>query len=175
MVAYQALRDGVLLFDEAALVKLAEHPDLSLLNGQELRSVAVAKYTPEVAKFAGVRRALLQFQRDFAHQPGGAILDGRDIGTVVCPDADVKLFVSASLEARAERRSKELRANGERVNISRIKRDLADRDERDMNRADSPLRPSPDAHQLDTTDLSIEASVEAACRIVNAATARPPA
>ena len=112
-------------------------------------------------------------QRTFAADPAGAVLDGRDIGAVICPDAEVKLFVTASLEARTSRRLKELLARGETISFEQLKRQIDERDQRDMNRADSPLRPAPDAHLLDTTDLSIEAAVEAACRIIDAALARP--
>ena len=97
------------------------------------------------------------------------MLDGRDIGTVICPDADVKLFVTAALPVRTERRLTELHGRGETDQLEAVQAQIAERDARDMNRADSPLRQAPDAHLLDTTHLSIEAAVEAACRIVDAA------
>ena len=105
----------------------------------------------------------------FANDPHGAVLDGRDIGTVICPDAEVKLYVTADLRPRVERRLAELKKRGEDITYEELERQIAERDARDINRADSPLRQASDAHLLDTTSLSIEASVEAACRIVDAA------
>ncbi len=120
----------------------------------------------EVAAIAAVRTALLDYQRQFArHPPGdarGAVLDGRDIGTVVCPDADVKIFVTASIDARAERRVRELEARGAVVDAAAIRTDMEARDARDAGRATAPLRPAPDADLLDTTKLDIDSAFAAA-------------
>ncbi len=109
-----------------------------------------------VAAINGVRKAIFDFQRDFAAQDPGAVLDGRDIGTVVCPDADLKLFVTASPEARAHRRFLELVERGEEVDEQELARDLRERDARDRNRKDSPMVQAPDAHLIDTSEMDIE-------------------
>ncbi len=139
----------------------------------ELRSEAVSTIASRISAYPSVRAALLDRQRQFAGQPGGAVLDGRDIGTVIAPDAKVKLFVTADLPVRTERRLRELRGRGETISFEELQAQIAERDRRDMTRADSPLRQAADAHLLDTTHLSIEAAVEAACRIVDAALGRP--
>jgi cytidylate kinase len=113
-----------------------------------------------------VRKALLEAQRSFANQPGGAILDGRDIGTVVCPDADVKLFVTASPEVRAQRRTDEILGKGQEADFDQILQDVKMRDERDMNRADAPLKPAENAHLLDTSKLDIESAFQQAVSLV---------
>ena len=113
-----------------------------------------------------VRTALLGLQRTFASRPGGAVLDGRDTGTVVCPNADVKLFVVATAEARAARRHKELRDRGRETTYDEVLADIRRRDERDTARAVAPLKPAPDAVLLDTTALDIEAAFQEALRIV---------
>jgi cytidylate kinase len=113
-----------------------------------------------------VRAALLGLQRSFAERPGGAVLDGRDTGTVVCPNADAKLFVMATTEARAARRYKELTARGEKTTYDEVLTDIRRRDERDAARAVAPLKPAPDAVLLDTTDLDIEAAFQEALKIV---------
>jgi cytidylate kinase len=118
-----------------------------------------------------VRAALLAFQRDFAAAAPGAALDGRDIGTVICPDADVKIFVTATPEVRAARRAKEFQAAGQDVDEAAVLADIVKRDERDMNRAAAPLKQAPDAHLLDTTSLDIDAAVRAAIDIVEASRA----
>lgn len=125
-----------------------------------------------VAAYPKVRAALLGLQRKFAAQPPGAVLDGRDIGTVICPDAEVKIFVTATPEARAHRRFRELCANGQRVSEADILADIMRRDQRDTTRAVAPLAPAPDAHLLDTTHLDIDAAFRAAIAIVEAARAR---
>jgi cytidylate kinase len=122
-----------------------------------------------VAALPAVRVVLRRAQRAFAADPAGAVLDGRDIGTVICPDADVKLFVTASLAERTRRRLAELRKRGETISFEDLERQIAERDERDMNRKDSPLKQAEGAHLLDTTSLSIEAAAEAAFAIVDAA------
>jgi cytidylate kinase len=159
--------------EEAAAVAAAEKLDLSTIDEHRIRSSAAGTAASVVANIPSVRAALRKAQRVFAHDPAGAVLDGRDIGTVICPDADVKLYVTASLPVRTERRLAELKSRGEAITRGELERQIAERDERDMNRADSPLRQAPDAHLLDTTSLSIEGAVEAARRIVDAALKRP--
>jgi cytidylate kinase len=158
--------------DEGLAVEAAQALDLKTIDEARIRSAEAGPAASKVAAIPGVRATLLEAQRSFARQPGGAVLDGRDIGTVICPDAEVKLFITASLEARTERRLKELLARGEAITYEQLKAQIAERDARDMNRAEAPLKPAPDAHLLDTTHLSIEAAVEAASRIVDAALRR---
>ncbi|WP_341895535.1 d(CMP) kinase [Ferrovibrio terrae] len=152
--------------------KMAESLEESDLSAPDLRSEAVGLAASKVAAIPGVRAALLDYQRRFAATPPGgrpgAVLDGRDIGTVVCPDAPVKLFVTARDEVRAERRYKELIDKGETVTFERVLADLRRRDEQDKARSAAPLRPASDAHLLDTSDLAIEAAVAAAVDIVTA-------
>lgn len=143
--------------------------DLNAIDESRIRSSTAGAAASKVAAIPAVRAALLDAQRAFAKAPGGAVLDGRDIATVICPDADVKLFVTASLRVRTERRLNELRARGEQISFDELQAQIAERDERDANRADSPLKQAPDAYLLDTTSLSIEAAVEAARRHVDAA------
>lgn len=161
--------------DEKAAVAAAEKLDLNAIDEHRIRSAAAGAAASVVANIPAVRVVLRRAQRVFANDPRGAVLDGRDIGTVICPDAEVKLYVTADLRPRVERRLRELQNRGENITYEELERQISERDARDMNRADSPLRQAPDAHLLDTTSLSIEAAVEAACRIVDAALARPKA
>jgi cytidylate kinase len=133
-----------------------------LMLDPELRSEATGGLASRVSVHHSVREALYERQRAFATQPGGAVLDGRDIGTVIAPDADVKLFVTASVEARAERRCKEMRARGQMVSLEEIAEDLRRRDERDRNRAEAPLREAQDAVVIDTSDMGIHEAIAAA-------------
>ncbi|MCK5777302.1 MAG: (d)CMP kinase [Rhodospirillales bacterium] len=137
-----------------------------------LRSEEVGQAASKVSAIPGVRSALLRFQRDFAANPPdgktGAVLDGRDIGTVVCPDADIKFFVTASTEVRAERRFKELREAGEDVIYARVLEEMRERDERDTNRAVAPLKPAEDATVIDTSGLDADQVFEQAREIVAA-------
>jgi cytidylate kinase len=149
--------------------------DLAAIDEYRIRSSEAGLAASIVANIPAVRAALLKAQRAFAADPRGAVLDGRDIGTVICPNAEVKLFVTASLAARTGRRLRELQNRGENITYAELERQIAERDERDINRTDAPLRQARDAHLLDTTSLSIEAAVEAARRIVDAALARPKA
>ncbi|PID36163.1 MAG: cytidylate kinase [Rhodobacterales bacterium] len=128
----------------------------------ELRTPEVAQAASRVAVIPEVRAALVDFQRAFAAREGGAVLDGRDIGTVICPEAPVKLFVTASPEVRAERRFLELQGKGHEVDRETVLADVRARDARDMNRAEAPLKPAADAVVIDTSELSIEAAVAAA-------------
>ncbi|HMA51749.1 MAG TPA: d(CMP) kinase [Magnetospirillaceae bacterium] len=136
------------------------------LKRPDLRGEAAGQAASKVAAIPEVRAALLDFQRRFASLPPGAVLDGRDIGTVICPDAQVKLFVTASVEKRAERRVKELLAKGESVIAGRVLQDLKDRDARDSARDVAPMTTAPDAILLDTSDLDADAAFEAALAIV---------
>ncbi|MEQ1542236.1 MAG: (d)CMP kinase [Novosphingobium sp.] len=142
-----------------------EFPD-SLLADPELRSEATGSLASRVSVHPEVRRALYERQRAFATQPGGAVLDGRDIGTVIAPEAEVKLFVVASVPARAERRFREMQAAGRSVTLAEIAADLEARDARDRSRAEAPLVAAPDAVLLDTSDLGREAAIAAAIGIV---------
>ena len=139
-----------------------------LLDDPELRSEASGGLASRVSIHPAVRQALYERQRAFAAQPGGAVLDGRDIGTVIAPQAQVKLFVVASVPARAERRFKEMQQQGRAVALADIAADLEARDERDRNRAEAPLVAAPDAVLLDTSDLGREAAIAAAIAIAEA-------
>lgn len=139
-----------------------------VLTDRELRSEQTGGLASRVSIHPAVRQALFERQRAFATQPGGAILDGRDIGTVIAPDAIAKLFVTASVAARAQRRFREMQAQGRNVVLEAIAADLAARDERDSNRKDAPLRVALDAAVLDTSDLGPQEAVAAAIALVDA-------
>jgi len=171
-VAEQLLKMGADLDDEDAAVAAAETLDFSTLNPKRLASHTIGEAASRVAVMPRLRLALREKQRDFACAPPGAVLDGRDIGTVVFPDAPAKLYVTASPETRARRRALEMRAGGSDISEAGVLADLKRRDERDMARADSPLRPAPDAYLLDTTDLDIEAAFRAAVDYVGRKIAR---
>ncbi|MGB5948716.1 MAG: (d)CMP kinase [Parvibaculum sp.] len=160
--------------DERAALAAARALDMSRIDERAIRTREAGEAASLVAVMAPVRAAILQFQRDFAARPPGgqrgAVLDGRDIGTVVCPDADVKIFVTASPEVRAHRRWLELKNSGADVSEAQVLEDTRERDRRDAERATSPMRPAPDAHLLDTTDLSIEAAFGEAVRIIDKST-----
>ncbi|MDP5218632.1 d(CMP) kinase [Ruegeria sp. 2205SS24-7] len=132
------------------------------INRADLRTPDVAQAASKVAVIGDVRAALVDFQRAFARRAGGAVLDGRDIGTVICPDAEAKLFVTASAQVRAERRYLELTGKGQVVTLDEVLSDVRARDERDMNRAEAPLRPAADAVTIDTSDLDIDAALSVA-------------
>ena len=132
----------------------------------ELRSEPVSKLASMISAYSSLRSALLKRQQDFARQEGGAVLDGRDIGTVIAPDADVKLFVTASAEVRAERRLNELRARGMHTHYDDVLADIRSRDERDSSREVAPLKPATDAIILDTSALDVSAAIAQAIRIV---------
>jgi len=138
------------------------------LERPELRTAEVAQAASKVAVIAEVRAALVDFQRAFARRAGGAVLDGRDIGTVICPRAQAKLFVTASAEVRASRRLKELLAAGHPTTLAEVLEDVKARDARDMNRSEAPLKPAQDAVQIDTSALSIEEAVEMAIAAIEA-------
>ena len=136
------------------------------LENDALRTPEVAQAASQVAVIAEVRSALVDFQRSFAQRIGGAVLDGRDIGTVICPAADAKLFVTASPECRAERRFKELQGKGMDVSAQQVLADVIERDKRDSERATAPLIAAADAQQIDTSDLTIDEAVNAAIAFV---------
>lgn len=138
------------------------------LEADNLRTPDVAQAASKVAVIPEVRAALVAFQQAFARRDGGAVLDGRDIGTVICPDAEVKLFVTASAEVRATRRHKELAEKGGTQSYETVLQDVIERDKRDSERATAPLKPAEDAVQIDTSDLSIEAAIAAAIAAIDA-------
>jgi cytidylate kinase len=168
LVAVAAMDRGIKANQESALGQIAESLDVDfgissegmviLLDGNyitgRLRSESVSVFASEIAAFPLVRAALVQRQRAFRKLPG-LVADGRDMGTVIFPDAILKIFLTASAQARAERRYKQLKEKGESVNLSRLFRDIKKRDERDSSRAISPLKPAEDAHVIDSTELSI--------------------
>ncbi|MEQ6248723.1 d(CMP) kinase [Sulfitobacter sp. HNIBRBA3233] len=157
---YRAVGAKVLAGQEAEAAASALVP--ADLEASNLRSSAVAEAASKVAAIEAVRAALVAFQRSFAERPGGAVLDGRDIGTVICPDAAAKLFVTASAEVRARRRFEELRGKGSDETFAQVLADVEARDARDMARAHAPLRPADDAVLIDTSDMTIEQAVAAA-------------
>lgn len=162
-VGVMVAREGGNPDDPADALAACDFPD-DLLADMELRSEEAGPLASRVSRHPGVRAALLERQRAFARQPGGAVLDGRDIGTVIAPDADAKLFVTASVDVRARRRHAELAA----TSLESIAAEIAARDKRDSERADAPLRQADDADLLDTSDLSIGAAVQRAIALVDA-------
>ncbi len=171
-VGLALVRDGHDLDDAAAGETAARRLDFNHLENPELRGAVAGEAASRVALHPPVREALLKFQRDFAARSGGAVLDGRDIGTVIAPGAAAKLFVTASAEARAERRWKQLRVTGGDLELAVVLADILRRDARDAHRDAAPMVMAPDAVLLDTTDMDIEAATNAARRIVEAARAR---
>ena len=159
------------LYDEQAAVAAARGLALMDFDEAALRTREMGEAASVVAAVPAVREALLYAQRTFAGRTEGAVLDGRDIGTVVCPQATVKIFVTASATARAQRRALELAQRGEKADYGAILADIVRRDARDSGRSAAPLRPAPDAVRLDTTHLGIDAAVAEALRIVDAARA----
>lgn len=166
-----AVKAGADFEDEAALAKIASTLDLNDFEEADLRSAEAAQAASKVARVGPVRQALFELQRAFATQAGGAILDGRDIGTVIAPDANAKLWVTASIEERARRRLKELTAEGQALKLENVMADLAARDARDAGRRDAPATQAEDAVLIDTTDMTIEAAVDEAIKAVEAAIA----
>ncbi|WP_169543786.1 (d)CMP kinase [Sneathiella aquimaris] len=154
--------------DHALAAAAARNVHEISLDDPDLRKEETGNAASVVAVNNDVRAALLDYQRSVAKHRDGAVLDGRDIGTVVCPNADVKLFVTASSEERAHRRLAELVAKGETTSYEAVLKDLEERDARDRSRTSAPLAKADDAHLLDTTKLDIEAALEAACRIIDA-------
>ena len=171
-VAHALLEAGAPLDDEDRAAAAARALDLGALDRSVLADHAIGEAASKVAVMPTVRTALLEAQRAFADQPGGAILDGRDIGTVVCPAADVKLFVTASAQVRAQRRTDEILQRGETADYQQILADVQKRDDRDRNRAVAPLIPAEDAHLLDTSKLDIESAFQQAVDIVGKSLSR---
>jgi cytidylate kinase len=168
-VGHAVLASGADPHDKAAAVAAARSVDPTSLDDPALRTPETGRAASIVAAMPAVREALLDYQRTVAATPPGAVLDGRDIGTVICPTADVKLFVTAGMSARAERRYLELAASGADTDRKTVLRDLLERDSRDSERDSAPLRPAADAHLLDTSNLDIEAAFRAALSIVEGA------
>lgn len=159
-VGLALLRQGRDPADAPAAIAAAGSLTPEILGDPDLRSEATSRAASIVAAIPGVRAAILNWQRDFAHRPPngsrGSVLDGRDIGTVVCPDAPAKLFITASVEARAQRRLKELQGRGETAIYARVLQDMQERDARDQGRSISPTRPAADALIIDTSDLTAD-------------------
>jgi CMP/dCMP kinase len=168
-VAKALLDEGAPLTDTARASAAARALDPARFDEAALKGHTVGEAASIVSAIPEVRAALVDYQRAFATRPPGAVLDGRDIGTVIAPDADVKIFVTASAHERARRRARELTAQGIQADEAEILADIERRDERDRSRAVAPLAPAPDAHLLDTTHLDIDAAVRAAIAIVQAA------
>jgi len=168
-VGKKAMDQGRGVLDEGVAVLVASELALADLEADGLRGGLVARAASKVAAIPEVRQALLEFQHHFAARDGGAVLDGRDIGTVICPDADVKMFVTAGDETRARRRLKELLGRGEDVTLGQVLAELRSRDARDAGRDTAPMRQAEDSHLLDTTELAIDAAVDKATRIIEQA------
>ncbi|MGD9866882.1 MAG: (d)CMP kinase [Hyphomicrobiales bacterium] len=168
-VARDVLAAGKDPADEAAAAAAARGLDASTFADPALRTRGMGEAASIVARMPAVRAVLLEYQRGIAASPRGAVLDGRDIGTVVCPHADVKLFVTASSAERARRRHAELQASGSQESFQEVLADIEARDARDRERAASPLKQAADAHLLDTTNLDIEAAFRAAVEIIDTA------
>ena len=167
-VAKALLDAGADLTDEVLAVSAALELDPEKFGNPALKTQEVGDAASVVSAIPKVREVLLNFQRQFAADPPGAVLDGRDIGTVICPDADVKIFVVADPKVRARRRTLEAKARGEDADEAAVLADILKRDERDQNRAIAPLKPAPDAYLLDNSHLDIEGGVRAAIDIVEA-------
>ena len=165
-VGMKTLNAGKGVIDPVVAEMVAARLEIGDLKADGLRTSLASRAASKVAAIPGVRAALLDFQRKFAGRRGGAVLDGRDIGTVICPDADVKLFVTASDAVRARRRHAELNAAGSGLTLDQVMADLKSRDERDAARDTAPMVMAEDAHLLDTTELSIDAAVAEAAALI---------
>lgn len=169
-VGLSVLRQGLDPADETAAAAAARALQPEILSDPALRTEETSAAASKVAAIPAVRAAILNWQRDFARDAargsGGAVLDGRDIGTVVCPDADAKLFITASAEARAGRRVKELQARGETAIYARVLQDMQERDARDQGRSISPTKPATDALIIDTSDLTADQVFERALAFI---------
>jgi CMP/dCMP kinase len=166
-VALAVLRSNKAPGDEAAAVQAARRLDFSTIADGDIRKAGLGEAASIVAAFPAVRQQMLGLQRRIASTPPGAVLDGRDIGTVVCPNADVKLFVTASQPVRARRRLQELTERGEEASLDDVLTWLIERDRRDETRPVAPLKRATDAYLLDTSDLDIEATFQAAVSIID--------
>ncbi|EFO32863.1 cytidylate kinase [Roseibium sp. TrichSKD4] len=168
-VAAALLAKGLPLGDEDVALEIARNLDLAHMDKSILSSHEIGEAASRIAVLGGLREELVALQKSFANTPPGAVLDGRDIGTVVCPDADVKLFVTASVEARARRRTDEMLSKGQEAEFSSVLDDLKRRDARDSERTVAPMRQAEDAHLLDTTEMDIESAFKTAVDIVSRA------
>jgi cytidylate kinase len=166
-VARDVRHRGQALDDPQAAAAAAASLDPATLDDPALREPGLSEAASIVARIPAVRAAILSYQRSFARRPEGAVLDGRDIGTVVCPDADVKLYVTAAAEVRAERRYRERIARGETASLDAVLAEIRTRDERDAGREISPMRPAEDAFLLDTSNLDIEAAFDTAVGVIS--------
>jgi CMP/dCMP kinase len=167
-VAKALIDGGHRLDDREQAVIAARALDPAKFDDVRLKTYAIGEAASRVSTIPELREALLAFQRNFGRSPPGAVLDGRDIGTVIFPDAEVKIFVTATPEIRARRRTIEVLEAGDALNEAEVLADIRRRDERDASRAAAPLKPAPDAHLLDTTHLDIDAAFRAATDIVEA-------
>ena len=167
-VAHALLQRGADLQDERLAVKAAMELDPEKFGNPVLKGQAIGEAASVVSSIPRVREVLVDFQRHFAVGPPGVVLDGRDIGTVICPDADVKIFVVADPKVRARRRTMEAKARGEEADEAAVLADIIRRDERDKNRPIAPLKPAADAYLLDNSQLDIEGGVRAAIDIIEA-------
>jgi cytidylate kinase len=161
--------------DPSQVVNAVKQLRIENLRADGLRTQEISNLSSQIARMPEVRDILGALQREFAHHPpamkNGAVLDGRDIGTVICPDADVKLFITASLEVRATRRYRELLAGGHKTTFDAVHRDLGRRDQRDSSRSAAPLRTADDAIVLDTTDLTVDEAYHRALSVIMTKTA----
>ncbi|MCB1458231.1 MAG: (d)CMP kinase [Nitratireductor sp.] len=168
-VGHALMQVGLPLDREELAEEVARNIDLGRLDREILSAHEIGEAASQVAVMPAVRKALVEAQRQFAASGKGAVLDGRDIGTVVCPDATVKLYVTASPEIRASRRHDEIVGSGGKADRAQILADIIKRDERDIGRTDSPLRPADDAHLIDTSKMDIETAFREALALVQAA------
>ena len=168
-VAHALLEANMPLDNEDMACLVAEQLDLGSLDKDVLSAHEIGEAASKVAVMSRVRQVLVEAQRKFANKEPGAVLDGRDIGTVVCPEAEIKLFITASPEKRAQRRHREVEQKGNVASYDQILADIIKRDERDMGRADSPLRPAENAHLIDTSEMSIETAFNTALSLVDKA------
>lgn len=168
-VAHALIQVGLPLDNQELATIAAGKIDLASLDAEILSAHDIGEAASQVAVMGSVRETLVAAQRAYARQPPGAVLDGRDIGTIVCPDADVKLFVTASPQTRARRRHREIVSKGGKATYEDILADIERRDARDIGRTDSPLKPAPDAHLIDTTTMDIETAFRTALAFVEEA------
>lgn len=167
-VAKELIDKGLPLDDESVAVGIARTIELAGLDRAVLSAHEIGEAASRIAVMPELRKALVEAQRAFARREPGTVLDGRDIGTVVCPDAEVKLYITASPPIRAGRRYEEIVATGGETDFGTVLADILKRDERDMARADSPLKPAEDAHLIDTSEMDISAAFDAAKDIIDA-------
>ncbi|MBO0346514.1 (d)CMP kinase [Roseibium limicola] len=170
-VAAALLAKGLPLGDEGVAIDVARNLDLAKMDKSALAAHEIGEAASRVAVLGGLREELVRLQQSFGNKAPGAVLDGRDIGTVVCPDAKVKLFVTATSEARAKRRTNEMLSKGQEAEFESVLDDLKRRDARDSSRSVAPMKQADDAHLLDTTEMDIETAFQAAVDIIDRALA----